>query len=331
MVFRCSFDSTLSSPVLFFALFVITMHFGRTETKLSEVDLFNEACALRLAAQFGAGKNRCRRELDQLIKQTDFTKSELKLLYWGWKCSCPSGSLSESNFKEIYAQFFPQAGESVTHDSWVVSHESWGESSLPSSGNHPHPHPLHPFLRPLFMSLMLSMTAWYVFPLNPQRFDMSFPLLSLISSVWLALMPFIFWLPHSMSFVYLDVDSTGDSSLYARHVYRAMFGMKTGDVTFTDYAIALSGLSRGSTKDKLLWTFKVCSCPFLSLPLPAWQNQADIPSKCFLPSSSFFSHFLFICSSLPLVCLLMQMRFSLSLSISSFWWKWTGHSSDPLT
>lgn len=95
-------------PVISFA---IIMHFGGTEPKLSEVDLFNEACALKLAAQFSR-RNRARRELDQLLKQTDFTRSELKLLYWGWKCSCPSGSLTESNFKEIYAQFFPQAGQS---------------------------------------------------------------------------------------------------------------------------------------------------------------------------------------------------------------------------
>lgn len=55
---------------------------------------------------------------------------------------------------------------------------------------------------------------------------------------------------------------TGDSSLYAHHVYRAMFGAKgkTGDVTFTDYVTALSSLCRGSTKDKLLWIFRVSSC-----------------------------------------------------------------------
>lgn len=52
-------------------------------------------------------------------------------------------------------------------------------------------------------------------------------------------------------------ERTGDSSLYAHHVYRAMFSGKTADVNFTDYAKALSTLCRGSTYDKLLWTFRV--------------------------------------------------------------------------
>lgn len=47
------------------------------------------------------------------MKKTDFSKDELKLLYWGWKCTCPSGLLSESNFKDMYAQFFPQAGQFI--------------------------------------------------------------------------------------------------------------------------------------------------------------------------------------------------------------------------
>ena len=40
-----------------------------------------------------------------------------------------------------------------------------------------------------------------------------------------------------------------------------MFSHKSPDVSFSDYAQALSRLCRGSTQDKLLWTFKVClSC-----------------------------------------------------------------------
>lgn len=77
---------------------------------MSEIDIFNEACTLRLAAQFGASRLRGKRELENLTKSTNFSRSELKLLYWGWKCSCPSGTLNEVTFKEIYAQFFPQAG-----------------------------------------------------------------------------------------------------------------------------------------------------------------------------------------------------------------------------
>ena len=74
-------------------------HGLETDTRLSEVDAFNEACAMRLAAQFNAGRNRRRRELDQLVASTQFTKQELKLLYWGWKSSCLSGNLTESTFK----------------------------------------------------------------------------------------------------------------------------------------------------------------------------------------------------------------------------------------
>ena len=50
---------------------------------------------------------------------------------------------------------------------------------------------------------------------------------------------------------------TGDSSHYAHHVYRAMFGQNTTQVTFTEYATALSSLTFGTMEDKLSWTFKV--------------------------------------------------------------------------
>lgn len=58
---------------------------------------------------------------------------------------------------------------------------------------------------------------------------------------------------------------TGDSSLYAHHVYRAMFSSyfreKGKDsVSFGDYAMALSNLiRRGNIRDKLEWTFRVSS------------------------------------------------------------------------
>lgn len=102
------------------------------------MDVFNEACAERLAAQFNATRGRGHRELEQLIGCTQFTKAELKVLYWGWKCSCLSGCLTESTFKgnevrdchecdihlshflslsaDIYAQFFPQAGQFLSPD-----------------------------------------------------------------------------------------------------------------------------------------------------------------------------------------------------------------------
>jgi len=85
------------------------MHFGGIDPRLSESELFKKVYGLRTAAQFGR-RERKRKELDQLLKQTDFTRSQLKSFYWGWKCCCPSGALTESNLKEIYAQLFPQAG-----------------------------------------------------------------------------------------------------------------------------------------------------------------------------------------------------------------------------
>lgn len=73
--------------------------------------LFNDVCAMRLAQQQGPqNRMRNRRQLDQLVRKTQFDRHELKMLYWGWKCACPDGVLTESVFKEIYSQFFPQAG-----------------------------------------------------------------------------------------------------------------------------------------------------------------------------------------------------------------------------
>ncbi|XP_053212272.1 Kv channel-interacting protein 4-like [Panonychus citri] len=157
---RYSYGKTFST--LYDRLWSLLRSAFKKEHKLDQMELFNEACAARLAANYSANKSRRRRELEILCKKTKFTRNELKLLYWGWKCACPNGILTESTFKEIYAQFFPQAG---------------------------------------------------------------------------------------------------DSSLYAHYVYSAMFNDKVrtanGEVTFSDYASALSTLSRGSTSDKLEWIFKL--------------------------------------------------------------------------
>ncbi|XP_074594827.1 A-type potassium channel modulatory protein KCNIP1-like [Brevipalpus obovatus] len=91
----------------------------KKEHKLDQMELFNEACAARLQAHYGATKYRRRRELEILCRRTKFTRNELKLLYWGWKCACPNGTLTESTFKEIYAQFFPQAGDSSLYAHYV--------------------------------------------------------------------------------------------------------------------------------------------------------------------------------------------------------------------
>ena len=63
---------------------------------------------------FGSGREaiyRRQQELSVLCKKSSFSKHEIKLLYWGWKVACPDGILDERTFKEIYSQFFPQAGK----------------------------------------------------------------------------------------------------------------------------------------------------------------------------------------------------------------------------
>ncbi|KAG8453550.1 hypothetical protein GDO86_000253 [Hymenochirus boettgeri] len=51
--------------------------------------------------------------LELLEAQTKFTKKELQILYRGFKNECPSGIVNEDNFKDIYAQFFPQGDAST--------------------------------------------------------------------------------------------------------------------------------------------------------------------------------------------------------------------------
>ncbi|CAG2174758.1 unnamed protein product, partial [Oppiella nova] len=126
--------------------------------------MLNEACAQRLAQKNGPQNQirRSRRELDRLCKKTSFKKEEVKLLYWGYKCATAmsDGILNESIFKDIYSQFFPQAG---------------------------------------------------------------------------------------------------DASLYAHYVFNAMFSealkKNNGQITFSDYACALSLLCRGTIIDKIQWIF----------------------------------------------------------------------------
>jgi len=46
--------------------------------------------------------------IDELVKETRFTKNEIKSLYRGFKQECPSGIVNEASFREIYAHYFPQ-------------------------------------------------------------------------------------------------------------------------------------------------------------------------------------------------------------------------------
>lgn len=46
--------------------------------------------------------------LDTLCEITKFSRKELQIMYRGFKQGCPSGIVNVDQFKEIYAQFFPQ-------------------------------------------------------------------------------------------------------------------------------------------------------------------------------------------------------------------------------
>ncbi|XP_074642598.1 A-type potassium channel modulatory protein KCNIP1-like isoform X2 [Tubulanus polymorphus] len=51
--------------------------------------------------------------LEQLCRNTKFTKKELQIMYRGFKQECPTGIVNEESFKEIYSQFFPQGDASA--------------------------------------------------------------------------------------------------------------------------------------------------------------------------------------------------------------------------
>jgi len=46
-------------------------------------------------------------DLDELIRETKFSKEEIRMMYRGFKQECPNGIVNEDTFKEIYEKFFP--------------------------------------------------------------------------------------------------------------------------------------------------------------------------------------------------------------------------------
>jgi len=46
------------------------------------------------------------RSIEEIMKCTRFSKSEIRLLYRSFKQECPGGNVSEERLREIYLQFF---------------------------------------------------------------------------------------------------------------------------------------------------------------------------------------------------------------------------------
>ncbi|XP_041358046.1 neuronal calcium sensor 2-like [Gigantopelta aegis] len=54
-----------------------------------------------------SGQKLLKEDIDFLVQNTNFCKSEIKQWYKGFMRDCPEGQLSKEKFKEVYAQFFP--------------------------------------------------------------------------------------------------------------------------------------------------------------------------------------------------------------------------------
>ncbi|XP_033215740.1 Kv channel-interacting protein 2 [Belonocnema kinseyi] len=51
--------------------------------------------------------------LDELLRQTKFSRQEIRVMYRGFKQECPEGVVHEDSFKDIYAKFFPHGNSSI--------------------------------------------------------------------------------------------------------------------------------------------------------------------------------------------------------------------------
>lgn len=51
--------------------------------------------------------------LEDLCRQTKFTRQEIRVMYRGFKQECPEGVVHEDSFKDIYAKFFPHGNSSL--------------------------------------------------------------------------------------------------------------------------------------------------------------------------------------------------------------------------
>ncbi|GIY00377.1 kv channel-interacting protein 4 [Caerostris extrusa] len=87
-----------------FILFTVLQCENRFDNDLEDVELF----VTRYKPE----------RLDALCKTTKFTRKEIRLMYQGFKQECPTGVVTEENFKDIFAQFFPQ-GDSTQYAHYV--------------------------------------------------------------------------------------------------------------------------------------------------------------------------------------------------------------------
>lgn len=51
--------------------------------------------------------------IEDLYRETKFSKQEIRIMYRGFKTECPEGVVHEECFKEIYAKFFPHGNSSL--------------------------------------------------------------------------------------------------------------------------------------------------------------------------------------------------------------------------
>ena len=58
--------------------------------------------------------------VEQMVKDTNFTKEEVKSLYRAFKQECPTAILDEETFKEVYQKIFP-LGESSKYAKLVFN------------------------------------------------------------------------------------------------------------------------------------------------------------------------------------------------------------------
>ncbi|XP_015368903.1 PREDICTED: Kv channel-interacting protein 4 [Diuraphis noxia] len=51
--------------------------------------------------------------LEDLCRQTKFTRQEIRIMYRGFKQKCPEGVVHEDLFKDIYSKFFPHGNSNL--------------------------------------------------------------------------------------------------------------------------------------------------------------------------------------------------------------------------